>query len=151
MKNKSVINTPHNSAVLLPTSGNRARNTLSQLSANHGSSTSAQLQHRLWSGIAVTIVTIAATRSSRHQSVITPLFRGVTKKFLLRLAQTDIIFLIFYFRHSGLIRLVPTYILPAKEIRLLGKFQPHNFKTERLVCVETDGQTDIRTWLHRLV
>jgi len=39
--------------------------------------------------------------------------------------------------------LVPTYILPAKEIKLLGKFQPDNFKTERLVCVKTDGQTDI--------
>jgi len=36
------------------------------------------------------------------------------------------------------IRLDPTYILPAKEIRLLGKFQTDNFKTERLVCVETD-------------
>jgi len=33
------------------------------------------------------------------------------------------------------IRLVPTYILPAKDIRLLGKFQPDSFKT----CVETDG------------
>jgi len=31
----------------------------------------------------------------------------------------------------------------AKEIRLLGKFQPGSFKTERLVCVETDGQTDM--------
>jgi len=37
-------------------------------------------------------------------------------------------------------RLVPTYILPAREV-LLGKFQPDSFKTERLVCVETDGQT----------
>jgi len=64
MKNKSVINAPHNSAVLLHTSGNRARNTLSQLAANHVSSTSSQFPHRLWSGIAVTIVTIAATRSS---------------------------------------------------------------------------------------
>jgi len=72
MKNKSVINTPHNSAVLLPTSGNRARYTLSQLAANHVSSPAAQLQHRLWSGIAVTIVTIAATRSSCHQSVPVP-------------------------------------------------------------------------------
>jgi len=71
MKNKSVINAPHNSAVLLPTtsySGNRARNTLSQLAANHVSSHSAQLR----SGIAVTIVTIAATRSSCHQSVPVP-------------------------------------------------------------------------------
>jgi len=40
------------------------------------------------------------------------------------------------------IRLLPTYILPAKEIRLLVKFQSDTFKTERLVCVETDGQTD---------
>jgi len=37
----------------------------------------------------------------------------------------------------------PTYILPAKERRLLEKFQPDSFKTKRLVCVETDGQTDI--------
>jgi len=46
-------------------------------------------------------------------------------------------------RYSGPIRLVPTYILPAKEISLLGKIQPDSFKTERLVCVETDGQTDM--------
>jgi len=46
---------------------------------------------------------------------------------------------------------IPTYILPAKDIRLLGKFQPDSFKTERLVCVEADGQTDRRTWLDRLV
>jgi len=72
MKNKSVINTPLNSAVLLPTSGNRARNTLSQLAANHVSLPSAQLQHRLWSGMAVTFVTIAATRSSCQQSVPVP-------------------------------------------------------------------------------
>jgi len=72
MKNKSVITASHNSAVLLPTSGNRARNTLFQLAANHVSSPSAQLQHRLWSGIAVTIVTIAATRSSCHHSVPVP-------------------------------------------------------------------------------
>jgi len=37
-------------------------------------------------------------------------------------------------------RLVPTYILSAKDIRLLGKFQPDSFKAERL---ETDGQTDM--------
>jgi len=54
-------------------------------------------------------------------------------------------------RYSCPIRLVPTYILPAKDIRLLGKFQTDSFKTERLVCVETDGQTDRRTWLDRLV
>jgi len=41
------------------------------------------------------------------------------------------------------IRLVPTYLLPAKERRLLRKFQPDSFKTERLVCVETEGQTDM--------
>jgi len=39
--------------------------------------------------------------------------------------------------------MVPTYKLVAKEIRLLGKFQPDSFRTERLVCVETDGQTDM--------
>jgi len=53
-------------------------------------------------------------------------------------------------RYSCPIRLVPTYILPAKEIRLLGKFQPVSFKTERQVCVETDGQTDMAR-LTRLV
>jgi len=26
---------------------------------------------------------------------------------------------------------------------LLGKFQPDSFKTERLDCVESDGQTDM--------
>jgi len=41
------------------------------------------------------------------------------------------------------IRLVPTYILPEKDLRLLKNFQPDSFKTERLVCVETDGPTDI--------
>jgi len=46
-------------------------------------------------------------------------------------------------RYSCPIRLVPNYILPAKERRLLGKFHPDNFKTERLVCVETVGQTDM--------
>jgi len=63
----------------------------------------------------------------------------------------DIIFFKFFcpnipmgaMRYSCPIRLVPTYILPAKDIRLLGKFQPDSFKTERLVCVETDGQTDM--------
>jgi len=57
------------------------------------------------------------------------------------------------------IRLVPTYILPEKERRLLGKFQPNRERNERLVCVETDGQTARRrdgqtvrrTWLDRLV
>jgi len=42
-------------------------------------------------------------------------------------------------RYSCQIRLVPIYILPAKEIRLLTKFQPESFKTKRLVCVELDG------------
>jgi len=46
-------------------------------------------------------------------------------------------------RFSCPIRLVPTNILPAKEIRLLEKFQPDSFKTERLVCVESNGQTDM--------
>jgi len=45
-------------------------------------------------------------------------------------------------RYSCPILLVPTYILPAKDIRLLGT-QPDSFKTERLVCVETDGQRDM--------
>jgi len=42
-------------------------------------------------------------------------------------------------------RLVPTHILPAKDIRLLEKFQPDSFKTERQVCVETDGQNSFKT------
>jgi len=41
------------------------------------------------------------------------------------------------------VQLVPTYILPAKEKRLLGKIPPDSLKTERLVFVETDGQTDM--------
>jgi len=50
----------------------------------------------------------------------------------------NIIFLIFFpfipmgaLRYRCLVRLVPTYILPPKYIRLLGKFQPDSFKTER--------------------
>jgi len=46
-------------------------------------------------------------------------------------------------RYSCPIRLVPTYILPAKERRLLGKFQPDSFKIKRLGSVETDAQTDM--------
>jgi len=46
-------------------------------------------------------------------------------------------------RHSCPIRLVPTYILPTKETRPLGKLQPDSFKTDRLICVETDGQKDM--------
>jgi len=42
---------------------------------------------------------------------------------------------------------VPTYILPAIEIRFLGRFHPDSIKSERLVCVETNR----RTWLNRLV
>jgi len=41
-------------------------------------------------------------------------------------------------RYSCPIRLAPNYILPAKERRLFEKFHP-----DRLVCVETDGQTDM--------
>jgi len=46
-------------------------------------------------------------------------------------------------RYSWPIRLVPPYILPAKERRLFGKFQIDSLNTARLVCVETDGQTDM--------
>jgi len=46
-------------------------------------------------------------------------------------------------RYSCPICLTPTYILPAKERILLGKFQPDSFKIERLVCVETDGRTNM--------
>jgi len=48
-------------------------------------------------------------------------------------------------RYSCPIRLVPTSTLPAKERRLLRKFQSNSFKTKRQVCVETDGQTDMAT------
>jgi len=51
-------------------------------------------------------------------------------------------------RYSCLIRLGPTYILPAEERRLLGKFQPDSFKTERIVCLETDGHTDRRACIY---
>jgi len=34
-------------------------------------------------------------------------------------------------------------VLPAKERKLLEKFQPDSFKTVKLACVETDGQTDM--------
>jgi len=47
--------------------------------------------------------------------------------------------------YSFSIRHVRTYILRAIEIQLLGTFHPASFKTERLVCVETGGQTDRRT------
>jgi len=88
IKNKSVVNASYNTAVLHSTSGNIARNdTPSQLT--YVSLTSAQFQHRLWSGIAVTIVTIGAPRSSCHQSVPVPATsarsRGVTQKCLFRL------------------------------------------------------------------
>jgi len=46
-------------------------------------------------------------------------------------------------RYSFSIRLVPTHTLPAKERRFFEKFQPGSFKTERLVSVQTDGQTDM--------
>jgi len=44
-------------------------------------------------------------------------------------------------RYSCPIRLVPTYITPAKETRLLKMFKPDSFKTERLVCVKADTRT----------
>jgi len=59
----------------------------------------------------------------------------------------DIIYFTFFpiipmgaIRYSGPIQLVPTYIT-CKRNKTFGKFQPDSFKTERLVCVETDGQT----------
>jgi len=54
-------------------------------------------------------------------------------------------------RYSCPIRLVPTYILPAKKTKTFGWFQPDSFKTQRIVCLETDGKVDIRTWLERRV
>jgi len=48
MKNTSVINASHNFVVLLPTSGNRARNTLSPLADQpQRSSASPVLRHRI--------------------------------------------------------------------------------------------------------
>jgi len=41
------------------------------------------------------------------------------------------------------IRLDPTYIIPAKEVKLFGKFRPESLNTERKVCIETVGQTDM--------
>ncbi len=69
--------------------------------------------------------------------------------------------------YSRPIRPVPTYIRVRVYRRLTTKFHSDSFKTERLVCVETDrrtegqtdsgqkdrrtdGQTDRRTWLDRL-
>jgi len=43
-------------------------------------------------------------------------------------------------RYSCSIRLVPTYILPAKDIRLLGEFQPDSFKTK--TSLRRNGRTD---------
>jgi len=89
MKNKTVINTPHNSAVLPPTSGNRDRNTLSQLAANHVSSTSAQFR------IACGPASLPLPRRDRpaspcqRQVLIIPLSRGVTRKCLLRLGLNN--------------------------------------------------------------
>jgi len=91
-KNKSVINATHNYVVLLRSSGNRARNTLSQLAANLSYLNLSAVPASRVVRHAVTLVTIAATRSSCHQSVPVPaasahysLFRGVSQKCLLRL------------------------------------------------------------------
>jgi len=48
------------------------------------------------------------------------------------------------------IRLDPTYLLRAIEIRLLGRFILDGFKTERLVCEngQTDGQTNVARSTH---
>jgi len=48
--------------------------------------------------------------------------------------------------YSFSIRHVRTYILRAIEIQLLGTFHPASFKTERLVCVETDRRMVRGTW-----
>jgi len=48
--------------------------------------------------------------------------------------------------YSSPIWLVPKYIKPPLEIRLLGMFYPDSFKIQRLVFVETDR----RTWIDRL-
>jgi len=49
--------------------------------------------------------------------------------------------------YSCPIRLVPTYVPSAIEIKLLGRFHNESFKNEKLVGVETD----IRTWRDRFV
>jgi len=54
-------------------------------------------------------------------------------------------------RYSCPIRLVPTCILPAKYIRLLRKLQPDSIKTEKLVCVESDGQTDMARLTRKVI
>jgi len=57
-------------------------------------------------------------------------------------------FLIFFsvymgaIRYSCPIRVVPTCILPSKERKLLGKFQPASFKTKRLACVKRTDRRD---------
>jgi len=43
-------------------------------------------------------------------------------------------------------RHVPTYIIPEKEIILLGWFHRDSFKTDRLDCGETDRRAD-RRWV----
>jgi len=40
---------------------------------------------------------------------------------------------------------VPTYVLRSAKRRTCTKFHWDRFKTERLVCIETDGQTDEQT------
>jgi len=44
--------------------------------------------------------------------------------------------------YSCPIRLVPNYIQPVTKPRLLGRFHPYSFQTERLVWVETGRRTD---------
>jgi len=44
--------------------------------------------------------------------------------------------------YSCPIRLVPTYILFAIDIRILGRLHSDSFKTERLAFVKTDRRVD---------
>jgi len=48
-------------------------------------------------------------------------------------------------RYSYPIRPVPTYVLRAAKRRTCTKFHQDSSKTERLVCIETDRQTDGQT------
>jgi len=41
-------------------------------------------------------------------------------------------------------------VLRSAKRRTCTKFHQDSFKTERLVCLETDRWTDRRTWLYRL-
>lgn len=58
-------------------------------------------------------------------------------------------------RYNGPIFIVQTYLQGAVISSNCAKFNQDSSRTERLVCVKTDGQTDKRsdgqqTWINRL-